>query len=110
MHTLDYSKMLKLVIKEVLAAGQLLITEWQRPDGPRGSGDKADVDVDIEIQLRDGLLQILNCDFWGEETGSQLDGEEHCWVVDPHDGTADFLKGLKGSAISVGLLCRSKPV
>jgi myo-inositol-1(or 4)-monophosphatase len=110
MFTVDYSKMLKRVIKEVLAAGQLLFTEWQRPGGPRGFGDKADVDLEIEILLRDGLLQIFDCDFWGEEAGFQLDGRDYCWVVDPHDGTTDFLKGLKGSAISVGLLYKSKPV
>ena len=36
-----------------------------------------------------------------------------CWVVDPNDGTSDFLKGLKGlkgSAISVGLLHETIPV
>ncbi|ONM45297.1 hypothetical protein BXT89_03720 [Halopseudomonas pachastrellae] len=31
-------------------------------------------------------------------------------MVDPNDGTADFLKGLKVSAISVGLLSQGRPV
>ena len=110
MNTLDYAQVLKQVIREVVAAGELLVAEWQRPSGPRGSGDKADVDVEIESLLRTGLIEILNCDFWGEETGSQLNGAEHLWVVDPNDGTADFLSGVKGSSISIGLLFKSKPV
>ncbi|HHH9110729.1 inositol monophosphatase [Pseudomonas aeruginosa] len=91
-------------------AGRLLVAEWERPEGPRGSGDKADIDLEVESQLRPELLALLSCDFWGEETGFSLTGHEYCWVVDPNDGTTDFLKGLKGSAISVGLLRDSQPI
>lgn len=92
------------------ASGRILAAEWERPDGPRGSSDKADVDIEIERAVRKDLLELISCDFWGEETGSRLTGAEFCWVVDPNDGTADFLKGKRGSAISVGLLRNSQPV
>ena len=39
-----------------------------------------------------------------------LSNGKHCWFVDQNDGTADFLKDLKGSAISVGLLRDAKPI
>ncbi|RJG14358.1 inositol monophosphatase [Pseudomonas cavernicola] len=107
---MDLSKLLILAIERVRAAGQLLIAEWQRPTGPRGQGDKAEIDVEIEAVLRRDLLQLLECDFWGEETGHSLTGHQLCWVVDPNDGTSDFLRGLKGSAISVGLLQDSVPI
>lgn len=102
--------LLEGVIKTVLSAGRLLAAEWERPGGPRGGGDKAEVDVEIEVVLRRELLALLDCDFWGEETGSRLTGREFCWVVDPNDGTADFLKGYRGSAVSVGLLRNAVPV
>ena len=54
--------------------------------------------------------QLLPCDFWGDETGHVLTGHAWCWVIDPNDGTSDFLKGRKGSAISVGLLLDTLPV
>ncbi|UUY10649.1 hypothetical protein LRS11_18065 [Pseudomonas sp. J452] len=50
------------------------------------------------------------CDFLGEETGRKLSGHSYCWVVDPHDGTADFLAGRIGSSVSVGLLHKGAPV
>lgn len=103
-------ELLRPVIERVLSAGELLASEWGRPSGPRGHGDKADVDAEIEVLLREGLLKLLNCDFWGEETGANLTGHEYCWVVDPNDGTIDFLLGRKGSAISVGLLRNARPV
>ncbi|XLX40685.1 inositol monophosphatase family protein [Ectopseudomonas mendocina] len=102
--------LLKPVTEIVLSAGKLLSAEWERPEGPRGQGGKAEVDVEIESILRTDLLALLDCDFWGEETGTHLSGHEYCWVVDPNDGTTDFLLGRKGSAISVGLLHNSIPV
>ncbi|WP_426217854.1 inositol monophosphatase family protein [Pseudomonas sp. DWRC2-2] len=98
------------VIEVVEQAGVLLAHEYVRPGGRRGSGDKAEIDVEIEVLLRTELLALIDCDWWGEETGHVLSGNAFCWVVDPNDGTSDFLKGLKGSAISVGLLHDNRPV
>ncbi|WP_417503095.1 inositol monophosphatase family protein [Marinobacter sp.] len=107
---MDYVVLLRQVIERVEAASALLAAEWLLPTGPRGSVDKAEVDLEIESCLRRDLLALLNCDFWGEETGHTLTGAEYCWVVDPNDGTSDFLKGHKGSAVSVGLLRSAAPV
>lgn len=106
----NLSDLLAQVTEVVEHAGALLAAEWNRPEGPRGGGDKALIDVDIERFLRPALLHLFKCDFWGEETGHVLTGHPWCWVVDPNDGTSDFLKGLKGSAISVGLLHNCMPV
>lgn len=103
-------EILRKVIEAVERAGVLLANECIRPSGRRGSGDKAEIDVEIEMLLRTELLALIDCDWWGEETGHALSGNPFCWVVDPNDGTSDFLKGLKGSAISVGLLHRNRPV
>ena len=106
----DLPTLLSQVIDVVLQVGRLLSSEWDRVDGPRGQGDKAVVDVEIEYLLRQQLIDLHSCDFWGEETGRTLTGNPWCWVVDPNDGTSDFLNGLKGSAISVGLLYKQTPV
>jgi myo-inositol-1(or 4)-monophosphatase len=106
----DLKSLLDQVVAQVFLAGKRLTAEWGRAEGPRGFGDKAPVDVEIEQQLRKALLQLLPCDFWGEETGHVLTGHPWCWVIDPNDGTSDFLKGRKGSAISVGLLRGALPV
>jgi myo-inositol-1(or 4)-monophosphatase len=110
MANLRVDQILPQVIEVVERAGMLLAQEYARPHGPRGSGDKAEIDVEIEELLRPKLLKILPCDWWGEETGHILTGQEYCWVVDPNDGASDFLLGLKGSAVSVGLLLNNQPV
>jgi myo-inositol-1(or 4)-monophosphatase len=42
--------------------------------------------------------------FLGEEGGRQAgDDKSHCWIVDPLDGTTNFLHGIPQFAISIGL-------
>jgi len=79
MNVLD---LLNPAVDRVRRAGELLSAEWHRTGGPRGHGDKAVIDSQIEVQLRLELLNLLDCDFWGEETGSHMAGHEFCWVVD----------------------------
>lgn len=107
--------LLAAVIRAVEAEGERLHAEFLRPAGPRGSGHKAPIDTEIEERLRAGLQVLLPCDFVGEETGTTRGSAAGPlvgwrWLVDPHDGTSDFLQGYRGSAISVGLLRGGEPV
>jgi ADP-ribosylglycohydrolase/fructose-1,6-bisphosphatase/inositol monophosphatase family enzyme len=99
------------VISCVGRAGEILATEFRRVPRPRGHGDKAEVDHEIELMLRERLLALLRCRFVGEETGTANEpGTPFCWLVDPHDGTRAFLQGHRGSAVSVALLQVGVPV
>lgn len=112
-HPIDEPDLIELLAATVIAAksaGALLEAEWNREGGPRGRGGSAEVDVEIEELLRETLLALFPTDFWGEETGHVITGNSYCWVVDPNDGTSDFLKGLKGSAVSIGLVKNRVPV
>lgn len=63
----------------------------------------SEVDLESEEQLRYGLRKILpGTGFYGEESGSQGDDQLR-WIVDPLDGTTNFLSGLDQFAISVAL-------
>lgn len=106
-------RLLQGTIAAVRDGGELLRQEFQRPEGPRGSGSKADVDEEIEWLLRTRLLALLPAFYRGEETGTcaaGLGSEDWCWLVDPHDGTSAFLKGHRGSAVSVALLWQGAPL
>jgi fructose-1,6-bisphosphatase/inositol monophosphatase family enzyme len=97
-------------ITAVLAAGALIRAEFHRPGGPRGAHGKAPVDAEVEAFLRERLLALHSCDWHGEELPRQRSGHADCWVIDPQDGTSAFLRGLRGSAVSVALLRRGNPV
>ena len=102
--------LLPAVVEVVSQAGALIRAEFHRPGGPRGGGSKAPIDTEVEILLKDRLLGLHPCGFVGEETGRTLSSGGDTWVVDPQDGTTDFLAGRRGSAISVALLRAGRPV
>lgn len=102
-------QVLAATIAAVETEGRLLLAEFHLPGGPRGAGSKAPIDTEIELRLRQALQRALPCTFIGEETGeTRYEGpgaiEGWSWIVDPHDATSDFLKGMRGSSISVGLV------
>ncbi len=98
------------IIEAVKAAGAMIRAEFHREGGPRGAGSKADIDTEVEEMLRQRLLALRTCGWAGEELGAQGSADAACWVVDPHDGTRDFPKGLRGSSVSVALVERGVPV
>lgn len=62
------------------------------------------VDETSEQKLFDGLSQIFpEAAFWGEE-GGQRSEADWTWLVDPLDGTTNYLNGLDQFSISVALL------
>lgn len=77
---------------------------------PGGGAAKADgslvsaLDADSETRLRDGLTGLLPmAGFLGEESGRSGPADLF-WVVDPLDGTTNFISGLRPFAISVALV------
>ena len=91
--TLDAS-ILPAVIGSAARAATMLVEESRRLTGPRGGGDQAEIDIDIERYLADRLTTLLPARFVGEETPIRLgDSSPFCWLVDPHDGASAWLEG-----------------
>lgn len=89
----------------------MLRADFHRPGGPRGAHDKAEADVEAERLARSRLLgEFPGWGFLGEETGSvPRAAGRPLWLVDPNDGTRDYLKGRRGSAVSIALLVDGLP-
>ncbi len=63
-----------------------------------------EVDLEAEKILVKGLSEVLpEAGFVAEEGTSTVKGESYQWVVDPIDGTTNFIHGVFPFAISVGL-------
>jgi myo-inositol-1(or 4)-monophosphatase len=100
-----------------LARGVVEAAEHRLPDGPHtvtetGDRDKvSDVDIAVERQIRAALREATPDDgFLGEEEG--LDGPDGptCWILDPVDGTANFIPGMPMYAIALALVHQQTPV
>src|SRR5437667_11657475 len=95
----DYRSALDGAIAAAREAGRLLRAEFHRPEGPRA------IDREVEEVLRQRLLAVAPWHYRGEELGQQENGDAaHVWLVDPIDGTTQFIAGLRGSAVSIAAL------
>ena len=76
----------------------------------KGPGDYvSEVDVASESAMRDALArEAPGVAFFGEEEGG--DRADLGWVVDPLDGTANFLHGFPIVGVSVALVEAGRPV
>jgi len=63
------------------------------------------VDKESERRLIVGLSEIIpGSGFIAEEGTSTLKGSEYNWIIDPLDGTTNYIHGLPPFSISVGLI------
>ncbi|HEY7067331.1 MAG TPA: inositol monophosphatase family protein [Chloroflexota bacterium] len=110
----SYARALETAIGLAREAGALLRAEFHRPGGPRGGRGHAPADDEAEALIRRGLLAAFpDWGYRGEETRPHLPAQDaagHVWLVDPNDGTAAFLRGQRGSAVSIGLVRGGVPV
>lgn len=99
---------LSLALHAATQAGFVLMRHWAaRTDlrvTTKRSGDfVSQADVEAEACLRGILLGACPSDGWlGEETGETASGHRR-WIVDPLDGTTNFLRGIPHWAVSVAL-------
>ena len=109
---------LDLAITIAHEAGDVLLGHWaQRGDltaSQKRAGDfVSEADMDAERHLRARIADMRPEDGWlGEETGTEraaTDGARR-WIVDPLDGTTNFLRGIPHWAVSIALEDAGTPI
>ncbi|NBE08051.1 inositol monophosphatase family protein [Paragemmobacter ruber] len=101
---------LNLMIKAARKAGRTLVKDFREVENlqvsAKGPGDFVSrADRESERLIKEELLGARPTYGWlGEETGAQ-DGQDPTrrWIVDPLDGTTNFLHGMPHWAISIAL-------
>lgn len=98
-------------------AGEVIRTNWKKPRQIRHKGVVdlvTETDVAVEQALKRDLAEILpEALFVGEESTDPANPavpDALCWVVDPVDGTTNFVHRIPLVAISVALCQHKRPV
>jgi myo-inositol-1(or 4)-monophosphatase len=112
----ENSGLLLRVMEEAAgAAGKIQLAEFRRRRPGWGDSKKDNefvsfVDFESEKIIRKILQRALpEAAFYGEETEQSL-GNGIAWVVDPLDGTTNYLSGLETWAVSIALWEGDSPV
>jgi len=109
-------EVVRLAAHEVMSRYRSAQTVWDK-DGGADTGPAAnpvtEADLAADAVLRRGLLELLPGSGWlSEETVDDPVrlGCEFAWIVDPIDGTREYVQGVDQFAISVALTRAGVPV
>jgi len=101
------SSLLNRTIAAAGTAEEIIREHWQRPRDVRYKGRfdlVTKTDAAVEAHLQDRLKKILpGVGFMGEESAHSLLPDGDCWIVDPLDGTTNFVHGIPFVAVSIAL-------
>ena len=108
------------VIAAVQDAAGLAMNSWRDGEVPdtkvweKSKGDLVcDIDLAVDAMLKERLLAILPDAGWLSEETADDPARLSCrfvWVVDPIDGTRDYVRGRSGWCVSVALVEDGSPV
>lgn len=108
--------MAREVSKLARRVGQYLRQEnehfsWSRVEHKQEHDYVSYVDKTSEQMLVEALSELLpEAGFLTEEGTAAYDGQPYCWVIDPLDGTTNFMHRYAPFAISVALCHQGSPV
>ena len=98
----------RMALRHWPGEGQVLESWTKDNDSPVCAAD-----IEVDVFLRRELCALLPAAGWLSE--ESVDHPERlarglCWLVDPVDGTRDFIAGRRGWAVSVALVSAGKPL
>lgn len=120
MHSLGYRMIDRSRLRSIVAeAGRIALGMWPGAGHSLNAWDKApgnpvcDADMAVDSFLKRELGALLPAAGWlSEETvdAPLRLSNDLVWLVDPIDGTRDFVRGRSGWAVSVALLSAGRPL
>ena len=108
---------LTLAQKAARAAGDILRGHWRRGDYQIGSKGKDNPVTEADLEADRALKRLLHDPFpeygWLSEETADSEARLKCrrvWIVDPLDGTKEFIQGIPEFCVAVALVEEGHPV
>lgn len=106
--------LVNIAIQAARAAGNIIIRAVNRLDRVKVSEKGLhDYVTDVDQQAEQEIISLVRKKFpnhaiVGEETGKTAGTEEVEWIIDPLDGTRNFIHGFPHFVVSIGIRCRGR--
>ena len=110
---LDFDKHLLIAKTAALLAGDFLlqaIGQNLKILFNKGRDLKLQLDIDTENIIKEYIKSKSSYSILGEETGLSKKLGDTYWVIDPLDGTSNFLREIPISCVSIALMHKSESV
>ena len=107
-------KLLDVAVEASLAASTL---SWRLSKKPKTSNHKGTTDLVTATDLESEKIikAIIKASFsdhsvLAEETGKETSESNYLWVIDPLDGTTNFVHGYPSFGVSIGVYFNREPI
>jgi myo-inositol-1(or 4)-monophosphatase len=104
---INYDQILEVATRAARKGGEIAIQQLGKPKEIRRKGSW-DITFPVALQVQEHIAEILRADFpdipiLSEESDVKPDPEaEALWIIDPIDGSINFMKGIPFFGVSVG--------
>ena len=105
----------KEIIRAVKAGGKVLSKYFGKSLKTKVKSVNADVQTKADLESEKAILKILKKEFpkyniWAEESGYLDKKSDYTFVLDPLDGTNNFVLGIPFFSVSLALLYKEEPL
>ena len=106
--------MLNIAVRAARVAGNIIARGFEnRDDLDTQAKGKNDFVTKIDKEAEQAIISKIKQSypdhaFYGEESGKQGDDETFTWIIDPLDGTTNFIKGIPHFSVSIALLHKGR--
>lgn len=103
-----------IAVNAARAAGNIIVRAQDRLDNIRVSQKQPnDYVTDVDQLVEREIINIIrkahpNHGILGEEGGEIIGKDEYVWIIDPIDGTRNFIHGFPQFAVSIGISRKGK--
>ncbi|MBN2689775.1 MAG: inositol-1-monophosphatase [Gammaproteobacteria bacterium] len=102
-----------IATKAAREAGNIILQAQERLDDLNIMRKKAnDFVTNVDRMAEQAIIEIINKAYpdhaiLAEESGEHA-GDQHCWIIDPLDGTTNFIHGLPHFSVSIAVQYKGK--
>jgi myo-inositol-1(or 4)-monophosphatase len=105
--------MINIAVRAARSAGRVILRYYEHTESLHvDEKSRNDFVSEVDRQAEQAIIKELRSKFpdhasLGEESG-KLSGNDYQWVIDPLDGTTNYLRGLPQFSVSIALLHKGK--
>ena len=114
MPQINNDEILNVAVEASLAASNSIMEAVSLPRVSNFKG-KTDLVTKTDIESERIIKSIIRSSFkdhsiLAEETDNELTDSDYLWIIDPLDGTTNFVHGYPSFAVSIGVYWKNKPL
>lgn len=107
-------KILEVAKEAAIEAGKVVKKYYLSELTLHNKGHFTNFATKADVESEQKIIEIIKKNFpdhniIAEESGSEDNGSQYCWAIDPIDGTIPFVDGIPVFGVSIGVLKHGKP-